>query len=367
MRPDVGHNSYLEDIRIIDLADEKAAFCTKLLADLGARVIKVEKPSGDASREMGPFFRAKNSSHHSLSFFYNNTNKHSIKMNLDHTEDRSKFVDLIKKTDVLVESLPPGYLKDIGLAYDNLSQINPRLIYVSVSGFGQSEPRRDYKSCDLVAAAYGGQMYVNGSPLREPLKSFGDQSYYTASLFATTGILLALRSRDQTGKGDHIDISLQESVTATLEHVMIRYFAERVVYRRQESLHWNDEFVVLPCRDGFMNVTLLQHWETLIEWIDTEGMAEDLKDDVWRDERYRRTHRNHIVEVVGNWMSTHSVDDLFQKAQLMRFPWSPVRSLNEVLECPQHKARNFFIEKKHPELGVTLKYPGVPFITSSKG
>ncbi|MCK4784868.1 MAG: CoA transferase [Desulfobacteraceae bacterium] len=361
MSDEENERGLLSGLRVMDLADEKAGFCSKLLADMGARVIKIEKPDGDPSRHIGPFRKDSSKSKSSLSFFYNNTNKLGITLDIEHREGKSLFLRLVKRTDVIMETFPPGYLEQIGLDFEVLTQANPELILVSVTGFGQSGPRRDDKSCDLVASAYGGQMYVSGSPSKPPLKVFGEQSYYTASLFAATGVLLALRKRAKTGKGEHIDISLQESVTATLEHVMVRYFSERVIPRRQGSLHWNDAFTVLPCKDGFIHLTLFQQWETLIEWLDTEGMAEDLKDEKWRDEDYRRAHAEHVIKVLGRWTKTHTVDELFELGQRMRFPWAPVQSPGDVLRSPQLNGRDFFVEMDHPETGSVLKYPGVPY------
>jgi crotonobetainyl-CoA:carnitine CoA-transferase CaiB-like acyl-CoA transferase len=212
-----------------------------------------------------------------------------------------------------------------------------------------------------VASAYGGQMFVSGSPKGPPLKTFGEQSYVAASLFAATGVLLALRKRAKTGEGEHIDISLQESVTATLEHVMLRYFSEKVIPRRQGSLHWNNAFVVLPCKDGFIHLTLFQQWETLIEWMDAEGMAEDLKDEKWLNEDYRQANADHVIKVLSRWTKTHKVNELFKQGQLMRFPWAPVQTPREVLKSPQLKERGFFVEMDHPEMGSVLKYPGVPY------
>ncbi len=361
MDSNINRYGLLDDVRILDLADEKADFATKLLADMGARVIKVEKPGGAASRKRGPFCNHRSPSKNSLPFFYSNTNKYGITLDLEHREGKSIFLKLVKKTDVLVETFPPGYLKRMELDYETLSGVNSKLILVSVTGFGQSGPRRNYKTCDLVACAYGGQMYVCGSPSAAPLKAFGDQAYYSASLFAATGILLALRNRTKTGKGDHIDISLQACVTANLEHVMIRYFSERIIHRRNESLHWNEDFVVLPCKDGFMQVTLFQKWETLVEWLDAEGMAADLKEEKWLDEDYRRKHLGHVIEILKNWTSAHTSGEIFELAQLMRFPWAPVQSPNEVLDCPQLNARNFFVNRDYPESGIALKYPGLPY------
>jgi crotonobetainyl-CoA:carnitine CoA-transferase CaiB-like acyl-CoA transferase len=357
----VKRNTPLSGIRILDLADEQAGFCTKLLADMGACVIKVENPGGDATRNTGPFLKRSSSSRTSLSFFYNNTNKLGITLNLANKDGREILLKLVKKTDVIVETFPPDFLKRRSLDYETLKGANSQLIHVSVSGFGRRGPRREYKACDLVLSAYGGQMYVCGSPSAAPLKVFGGQSHYAGSLFAALAILLALRRRSETGEGDHIDISLQASVTATLEHVMHRYFAEGVIHRRRGSRHWNDDFCVLPCKDGFIQATLFQQWETMIEWLDTEGVAADLKDEKWRNEDYRRQHLAHVVEVVQKWTATHTRAEIFELAQLMRFPWAPVQTPGEILQCPQLKARNFFVKQYFQEIGTALKYPGLPY------
>ena len=357
---------FLHGLRILDLADEKASFCTKLLADMGARVIKVEKPGGHASRNTGPFFKDSSRSKSSIPFFYNNTNKLGITLDLEHKEGHSLLSKLASNSDVIVHTFAPKNLKRLGLEFEALSNRNPKLILASVTGFGLNGPRKNYKANDLVASAYGGQMYVCGSPSRPPLKSFGDQSYYSASLFAATSILLALRNRTKTGIGEQLDISLQASVTATLEHVMLRYLSEGIIYQRQESLHWNQGFVMLPCQDGFIHVTLFQKWETLVEWLATEGMAEDLINEKWLDEDYRRDHLGHVISVLEKWTTGHSVDEIFKLAQLMRFPWAPVRTPNDVINCPQHKARHFFIEGEETESGKTVRIPGLPYKTGAE-
>ncbi|MBW1999704.1 MAG: CoA transferase [Deltaproteobacteria bacterium] len=364
MKSTPGQSAPLCGIRILDLADERASFGTRIMADLGARVIKVEMPGGDSSRNLGPFLKGRSQSKTSLSFFYNNANKLGITLNLRSKEGRRIFLQLAKRTDVVVETLPPGFLKQRGLDFESLRGVNPRLILVSVTGFGQGGPRRDYQACDLVLSAYGGQMYVSGSESLTPLKAFGNQSCFAASLFVATAILLALRNRSRTGEGEHIDISIQASVTGTLEHVMHRYFAEGIIDRRKGNLHWNEDFCVLPCKDGFIQVTLFQMWDTLVEWLDAEGMAEDLKDERWRDEGYRREHLSHVIEVLKKWTATHTRGEIYELAQLMRFPWAPVQRPGEILECPQLKARNFFVERQCPETGITFKYPGMPYTSS---
>jgi crotonobetainyl-CoA:carnitine CoA-transferase CaiB-like acyl-CoA transferase len=147
---------------------------------------------------------------------------------------------------------------------------------------------------------------------------------------------------------------------------MVRYFAEGIIFQRQESLHWNEGFVVLPCKDGFIHVTLFQKWETLIEWLATEGLAADLADEKWLDEGYRRQHLGHVIAVLQKWTTAHTIQEIFETAQLMRFPWTPIQSPNEVCDSPQLKARKFFIERKDTGYGKTVYDPGSPYKTSSK-
>ena len=356
----------LNGMRILDLADEKASFCTKLLAGLGARVVKIEKPGGDESRRIGPFWENASRPEKSLSFFYNNTNKLGITLDLDRKRGREIFLELVKRNDIIVETFQPGYLSSRQLDFNFLKAVNRRLILVSVTGFGQKGPRKAYKSCDLVASAYGGQMYVTGSPASPPLKAYGEQSYYLASLFAAIGILLAIQKRSQTGIGEHVDSSLQEAVTATLEHVMIRFFSEAIIARRQASLHWNHAFQIFACKDGFIHLTLFQNWETFVEWLDSEGMAEDLKDKKWNNEEYRRQHIEHVIEVVERWTKTHRVEELFELGQLMHFPWAPVLSPKDILNSTQLNARQFFVPAYHRENDADLSYPQLPFRFSSR-
>ncbi len=355
----------LKEIKVLDLSDEKASFCSKLLADMGANVIKVEKPGGDSSRMIGPFWGGSPHPERSLSFFYNNTNKLGITLNLKHNTGRDLFKKLIRKADVVVESFPPGYLDKLDLSFDSLSQINPRLIMASITGFGQTGPRKDYKSCDLVASAFGGQMYVSGTPSAPPVKLFGQQSYYTASLFGAVAILLAVRKRRLTGKGCSIDLSTQEAAASTLDHVMVDYFYDKTIARRQGNVYGNNLFCILPCKDGYIQITILQNWETLLELMASEGKAEDLLEEKWQQQTLREKHFGHIMEVVERWTRNHRRAELFELGQSMRFPWAPVDSPREVLKSPQLAARQFFIQRELPVSGVTLSLPSLPYKFSS--
>jgi len=331
---------------VLDLTDEKGMLCSKLLADMGAKVIRVEKPGGDSAG--------------SIFFWETNVGKLDITLNLKVKKGQEIFKRLVRTADVVVESYPPGYLEALGLSYPQLGEINPRLIVTSITDFGQSGSYINYSSCDLVASALGGQLYVSGEPQTPPLKPFGTQCYYTACLFAAVGILLALWNRHTTGKGQHIDISIHECVAATLDHVLVRYFYEGVVAKRQGSLHWNSAFRIFPCRDGYILLSLFHQWETMVEWLDSEGMAEDLTDERWLNREERLKRLDHIIEILERWAKTHTVAELVEKGQLMRFPWAEVTSIPKLVDSPQLKERNFFVEVKHPRSGKKYKFLGAP-------
>jgi crotonobetainyl-CoA:carnitine CoA-transferase CaiB-like acyl-CoA transferase len=334
--------SVLSGHRVLDLTDEKGRLCSRYLADMGAEVIRIEKPG-------------KNSC-----FNWENLGKRSVTLDIELEPGQKILKRLAKTSDVLVESHSPGYLETLSLGYNSLNKINPRLIMASITGFGESGPYRDYKSCDIVASALGGQLYLNGEPDSPPLKPFGNQSYYIASIFAAIGIMLALLSRHTSGKGQHIDISLEECVAATLDHVLVRYFYQGEVAKRQGSLYWNGAFRIFPGKDGYILLSLFYQWETLVEWLASEGMAEDLIDEKWRDRDYRLQYLDRVIGVLERWTKSHTVAELVEKGQSMRFPWAEVASIPKLLTSPQLRERDFWVEVEHPQSGKKYKFPAAP-------
>jgi crotonobetainyl-CoA:carnitine CoA-transferase CaiB-like acyl-CoA transferase len=240
-------------------------------------------------------------------------------------EEKAKLLELVKTADILVESYPPGYLASLGLDYDALSKLNPRLILVSITPFGQTGPYKDFQASDLTLQALGGWLSITGEA-DAPLKLTGNQAYHAASLFAVNGILLALWQRRATGRGQHIDISILECVAAALDYVLPRYFYEGVVSGRRGSLHWNNDFRVFPCQDGFILLSIHQQWETLVELLASEGMAGDLTDVKWRRREERNRNINHVISILEKWTLTHRVGELEVKGQLMHFPWAGVKA-----------------------------------------
>ncbi|MFC2034400.1 CaiB/BaiF CoA transferase family protein, partial [Chloroflexota bacterium] len=258
-------------------------------------------------------------------------------------------------------SYQPGYLGELGLNYNKLNEINPRLIMASITAFGQSGPYKNHKADDMVISAMGGQIYASGEPESPPLKPYGHQTYYSGGLFAAIGISLAIWARHTTKKGQYIDISLEECAAATLDHVLVRYLYQGEIAKRQGSLHWNKTFRIFPCKDGYILLSLFQQWPTLVEWLDSEGMAQDLTDKKWLDKDKRIEQIDHIIEVLEQWTRSHTTSELVEKGQLMRFPWAKITSIPELMNNPQLKERNFFINVEQMETGKTFKLPGLPY------
>ena len=341
------YSAPLSGLRILDLASGAAAFCSKLLADLGAEVVKIEPPGGCPSRQAGPFVNDQKGADSSLSFWYHNSGKSSVTLDLENEPDRQKFIRLAASSDALVESFRPGYLEGIGLGYSGLCAVNPGLVVASVTGFGQSGPYAQYKSSSLIAAASGGQMYVCGRPGRQPLKAYGDQAYYTASLFAACGILLALRCRELTGRGQHIDISMREAVAAALEHVLVQYFYDKKVPGRQGSLQWNAASDIFACRDGHVLLTFNREWDTLVELLGSKDMAAGLAHPAWRDADFRRQHIGDIQKAINSWTCMQDREEIFRLGQDMRFPWAAVYSIRDVMHNDQLSERGYFVNAGH--------------------
>jgi crotonobetainyl-CoA:carnitine CoA-transferase CaiB-like acyl-CoA transferase len=361
----------LSGVRILDLADVSGAYCGKLLADMGADVIKVEPPGGAPMRTVGPFCvsagtgtSATGSAGSSLFFWHYNTSKRSVTLDLETPADHARFMQLSDTADLIIETYAPGYLDRLGLGYGALSARNPRLTVVSITPFGQTGPYRDYRAADLVCQALGGMVYVNGFPGQPPLQGLGLQAYHSAATYAAIGALLALLARERYGRGQWIDVSIQECVAACVEHASSFFHQNGTVAERQGSLHWTRYFRVGRCTDGHVMHCTLGDWTSLLEWVKADGKAQDLVDPAWDDFNYRRDHCNHLFDVLDEWARTLPVSELVEGAQLRRLPYAAVLAPERLPENPQLRARGFFVPVQHDELATTVTYPGAPYIFS---
>jgi crotonobetainyl-CoA:carnitine CoA-transferase CaiB-like acyl-CoA transferase len=352
----------LAGLRVLDLADESGALAGKLMGDLGADVIAVEPPHGARSRTIGPFWRDEPHPDRSLFHWYYGTSKRSVVLGLDRPEGRAALARLAGGADVLIETAPPGTMERAGLGYGALAARHPGLVFTSITPFGQTGPWRDRLGSDMVAAALAGMVYVNGFPDAPPLHPLGLQAFHSAAFYAVIATLTALHARERLGRGQHVDVSVLEATTAAVEPVAGFYHQNGTVHRRNGSLHWTRYFRVARCRDGYLLHCTLGDWTSLIEWVKADGKAADLGGPEWEDFNHRRTHAEHLFDVLDEWVKDQAVAGVVEGAQLRRIPYAMVLPPEAQHANEQLAARGFYVPVEHPELGATILYPGAPYL-----
>jgi len=348
----------LSGIKVLDLTHYIAGpYCTKLLADYGAEVIKIERPGiGDGSRRLGPFYGDDPHPEKSGFFLYLNTNKMGITLNLKSKAGLKIFKELARNTDILVENFSPGVMGRLGLDYESLEKINPHLVMTSISNFGQSGPYRDFKSSELVADAMGGWMTVIGDPERNPLKPGGSQAQFVGGLFGAVGTMTAFFGREEKGIGQHIDISLMEAVLYIQMNITSTYSYHEHITKRAGNFVWPPPGSILPCRDGYIGAIAVttSQWEALCDWMERPDMKEDpnFLTSVDRTENYDLLLANLIP-----WLAEHDAEELFREGQKRRIPFAIPASSEMLLASPHLKDRGYFVEVDHPVTGKII-YPG---------
>ncbi|MDY6916585.1 MAG: CoA transferase [Chloroflexota bacterium] len=354
----------LSTYRVLEIADEKGVYCGKLLAELGADTIKIEKPGGDDTRRIPPF--ADDDPHPEKGFFflYYNQNKRGITLDLEHKEGQDLFRRLVRHADVVIESCQPGHLDSLGIGYSALSEINPRLIMTSITGFGQSGPYRDYRVTELVSFAMGG-MFQCGEPSRPPCVSPVLMATQCAAIHAALATLIALRHRGTTGQGQHVDIAIHDvAATSIAEGMATRWFNFRELLTRQGSQHVTAPAAIYPCKDGHAYVVgglvpgnAPGSWPAFLEWI---GNPDVLADDVWGDANFRRQNIDVVNPFIVEHTMKHTKEELYREGQTRHFPVSPVQTPADFVDSAQTKARKFFVDVEHPVVGKQT-YPGPPY------
>ena len=350
----------LPGYRVLDLTSSIGALCGKLLGDLGMDVIKVEPPEGEAMRSEPPFARGHAHREGSLRFAYLNAGKRSVTLDVAKSSGKKLLLDLIERTDVVVEDFAPGYLASLGLSYEVLLERQNKLILVSVSGFGQDGPYANYKTADLIGNAMGGLLYISGDPKMTPCNPPETQSFYYASLFASYGVMLALWQRETRGIGAWIDASVQASM-ALHEHVAFNYSAEGRVMKRAGSQHQhNAPANLFRCKNGWISLFVTQtHWPLLLKvWPDHDPTLDDPK---WINSNLRRQHADYINAQVTAFTSRFLKEELAELMQKNGIPGLPVNSPSDFMKDPHIQARGFFANVNHPVLG-TFAQPGSPFM-----
>ena len=361
----------LSGIRVLELADEKGQFCGKMMADLGAEVIKIEPAGGENTRNVGPFLADVPNRDRSLSFWHYNTSKRGITLNLDTVDGQDIFKKLSDTADVILETFSAGYLPSLGLGYDDLGKTNPKLIMCSLTDFGQTGPWRDYLSSDLLHLAAGGQMGCSGydpvdDPEQIPIAPGGGNAWHTGSHYAYMAILAALMYRTESGRGQYIDASVHDACALTTEMHVNTYIYQNQVVLRQTGRHaaaTPNAVAQLRCKDGkYVNASASRithrQFPALVEWMDSHGLADDLKDERYQDAGTFNANSKHIEKVVENFVANLTRDEIAHGGQERGFNWGAVRTPDELVDEGHLNDRGFWVDVDHPELGKTYKYPG---------
>lgn len=353
----------LSGVKIIEYCSFVAGpYCTKLFADLGAEVIKVEKLEGDEARKMGPFLGDNPNSELSGLFLYHNTNKLGITLNLHSPAGQDIFKKLVAKADILVEDGRPGDLEKLGLNYESIKQVNASLIMASITPFGQDGPYRDYKAYCLNTYHSSGAGYVlpANSPNadREPVKGGGFVGECDVGVCASVSILGALYWRNAGGTGQYIDISKQEAEMALERMNLVRYYELGKSPTRIKINRLRD--TLLHCRDGgYIKIVLYpdKQWNGLVEAL---GTPEWIKEEQFGDHKARESNFDALTARLQEEASKYDTADLFFRIQSQGTACAPVCSAEQVFKSPQTQARDFYVEINHPVTG-TLMYPGLPY------
>lgn len=359
--------------RVLDLTNKKGFLCGKILGDLGADVIKVEPPAGDPARSIGPFLHDIPDPGRSLDWFAFNSSKRGITLNLETGEGCEIFKRLSDGADVVIESFPPGMMEGRALAYSDLSARNPRLIMTSITPFGQTGPYKGRKGSDITLQAMSGLLRINGDTDRPPLRMCFDQSYYLTSAHAAVGTLLALRHRQVSGEGQHVDVSIYECAVRANYREPVRWEHEKKLGQRMGNLFSRGKVSrrqLWPCKDGYVTWMLVPEnpkaIRAFIEWMEAEGEAGTWKDSKEEASLFdlKQDELGSLEEKIGNFISTRTLQELESASIKRGLLLTPVKNIDSMAGDENLASRGYWKEIEHPEAGLSITYPGFTFLSS---
>jgi len=367
--------------RVLDLTNERGFICGRALSDLGADVIKIERPGGDPARSIGPYYRDTVHPEKSLYWFAFNGNKRSITLDIERADGQEILKKLVKTADVLIESFEPGYMDTQGLGYSVLSQINPMMVMTSISSFGQKGPYREYKASEIVLWALSGMMYMVGDPDRPPLLSSYPHAYLFGAMQGAIGTVVALYQREMIGRGQQVDASAQMSLvwTTGLE-VQGTWELFRQIFKREGRMRLRTGTgvrtpILWRCKDGdvgffmLLGVNFIKANTALVEWIESDGMDSGIMGQIdWKKMGWDEITEDvacQINAILTKFFSRHTKQELYEGAIKRGIQIVPALTAKETREFPQLAARGYWVEIEHPELETTITYPG-GFIKSTE-
>jgi crotonobetainyl-CoA:carnitine CoA-transferase CaiB-like acyl-CoA transferase len=374
-----GIDFLLDPYRVLDLCDERGLLAGKILADMGADVVQVEPPGGSPARNVGPFHGDDPNPEKSLFWWAYAANKRSITLDLENRDGQDLLRKLVAKSDFLIESFAPGYLENLGLDYGQLSAINPRLVMVSITPFGQDGPYSNYQASDIVGMALGGFMYLTGDDDRAPVRISFPHFYLHGGAAGATAAMLAHTYRVTSGQGQYVDVSCQQAVAKTLAHAPQIWDIEGAILKRmgvyRQTSGENRVRINWPCKDGYVNYmvqggTVAYSTRALLAWMKEDRFdTSDLDAIDWEKMGYGAITPELMAQLggpLGDFFRGHTRAELVQGSLDRRILLFPVATPSALEGHPQLDARGYFKELDHPELKESVRYPGA-FIKSGDG
>ena len=374
-----GINFLLAPYRVLDLTDERGLLAGKILADLGADVVQIEPPGGNPARNIGPFYGDDPQPEKSLFWWAYAANKRSITLDLEQKDGQALLKKMVAEADFLVESFAPGYLDTLGLGYDALAEINPKLVMVSITPFGQDGPYSNYQATDIVGMALGGFMYLTGDDDRAPVRISFPHFYLHGGAAGATAAMLAHTYRISSGQGQYVDVSCQQAVAKTLAHAPQIWDIEGAILKRmgvyRQTSGENRVRINWPCKDGYVNYmvqggSVAYSTRALLEWMKEDSFdTADLDAIDWEKMGYGAITpelMSQLGEPLGDFFKGHTRAELVQGSLDRRILLFPVATPSALQDHSQLEARGYFKELEHPELGATVQYPGA-FVKSGDG
>lgn len=346
----------LEGIKVLDFSRVLAGpYCTMMLADMGAEVIKIERPEfGDDTRHFGPFQNGE-----SGYFMFLNRGKKSIEMNLKDPDDRESLMELIRDADVIVENFRPGVMESLGLGYEILKEVNEGLIYCSISGFGQYGPLKKRPAYDLVAQAMGGIASITGHPDNPPTRSGASLGDMSAALYAAYGVMVALFHRERTGIGQAIDVAMVDTIFSLLEHNVMRYTSEGVIPERIGSRHpISAPFDLFETKEGSIVIATANE-PLFVKLCKVMKREELLEDGRFKTDILRGQNEAELKVILEEWLSGYTADEAVDLISEAGVPCSTILNIAEISESDHIKEREMLLDVEHPVAGKT-RIPGNP-------
>jgi crotonobetainyl-CoA:carnitine CoA-transferase CaiB-like acyl-CoA transferase len=354
-----------DGLNVLDLGQGiSGPFCAKLFADLGAKVIKVEPPSGDLSRRDGPFPGDAPDLEKSGLFLALNTNKLGVTLNLEAVSGRELLLRLARGADLLIENFPPDYLPGQGLDYAAFRAVNPRLVVTSITPFGQTGPWANWQATNLILSNLAGHAREHPGPVDDlaaqpPLQLAARQAEFVAGLAGATASVLALNRRRLTGEGSHVDVSGMEALALLPQTTLAEFSLGRPPKGRHKDVAGRQSLLaLLPCRDGYVGISPRQQdqWERCVEMM---GSPEWTRDPKFATRESRLDHWDDLEPRLAAWTGGQKKEDVYRLAQGHHIPSFPLNTAADLFESAQFRAREFLVEVDHPDAG-PLRYPGWP-------